>query len=95
MLGQMYRLKTPTLAILAEDGQSTPVSSSAGLSLTTIPVGAEVEVIGGPLNGNRLVDIRWEGKTVMVFTKDVRDRGERLLPLGAKNVNHDLAHYPT
>jgi hypothetical protein len=78
MLGQMYRLKTPTLAILAEDGQDTPVSSSGGLSLTTIPVGAEVEVIGGPLNGNRLVDVRWEDKTVMVFTNDIRDRGERV-----------------
>jgi len=82
MLAQMYRLKTPTLAILAEDAQSTPVSSSGGLSLTTIPTGAEVEVIGGPLNGNRLVDARWAGKTVMVFTNDIRDRGERLLAVG-------------
>jgi len=82
MLGQMYRLKTPTLAILSEDGPSTPVSSSCGLSLTKIPTGAEVEVIGGPLNGNRLVDVRWEGKSVMVFTNDIRDRGERLRPVG-------------
>lgn len=82
MLGQMYRLKTPTLAILAEDGQDTPVSSSRGLSLTTIPVGAEVEVIGGPLNGNRLVDVRWDAKTVMVFTNDLRDRGERFDSVG-------------
>lgn len=82
MLGQMYRMKTPTLALLAKDGQDTPVSSSGGLSLTTIPVGAGVEVIGGPFNGNRLVDVRWEGKTVMMFTNDIRDRGEQILAVG-------------
>jgi len=78
MRGQLYRMKTPTLAIMAQDGQNTPVSSTGGLSLTTIPIDAEVEVIGGPLNGNRLVDVRWESKTVMVFTNDIRDRGERV-----------------
>jgi hypothetical protein len=78
MRGQLYRIKTPTLAIMAQDGQKTPVSSSGGLSLKTIPIGAEVEVIGGPLNGNRLVDVRWDGKTVMVFTNDIRDRGDRV-----------------
>jgi len=34
--------------------------------------------MGGPLNGNRLVDVDWESKTVMVFTNDIRDRGERM-----------------
>jgi hypothetical protein len=43
-----------------------------------IPKGAEVEILDGPLNGNRLMDVRWDGKTVMVFTNDVRDRGERV-----------------
>ena len=76
MTGQRFRMKSPTLAIMAEDGQN-PASSSTGLSLTTIPTGAEVEVIGGPLNGNRLVDVRWDGNIVMVFTNDIRDRGER------------------
>ena len=35
-----------------------------------------------PLDGNRLVDLRWEGKRVMVFTNDIRDRGERLDSVG-------------
>ncbi len=69
MVGQRFRMKTPTLAIMAQDGVKVPVM---------IPKGAEVEVLDGPLNGNRLVDVRWEGKTVMVFTNDVRDRGERV-----------------
>ena len=69
MIGQRFRLKIPTLAIMAQDHAKIPVM---------IPKGAEVEVIDGPLNGNRLVDVRWDGKTVMVFTNDIRDRGERL-----------------
>jgi len=69
MVGERFRMKTPTLAIMAQDGAKIPVM---------IPKGAEVEILDGPLNGNRLVDVRWEGKTVMVFTNDIRDRGERL-----------------
>ena len=69
MIGQRFRMRTPTLAIMTQDGAKIPI---------IIPKGAEVEVIDGPLNGNRLVDVRWEDKTVMVFTNDVRDRGERV-----------------
>jgi len=71
-------MKTPTLAILAQDGQNAPMSSSDGLSFATIPIGAEIEVVDGPLDGNRLLDVRWEGKSVMMFTNDIRDRGERV-----------------
>ena len=69
MLGQRYRLKTPTLAIMAHDGQRIPI---------TIPQGSTIEVIDGPLDGSRLLDVKWEGKTVMMFTMDIRERGERL-----------------
>jgi hypothetical protein len=69
MIGQRFRLKSSTLAIMTEDHAKIPV---------VIPNGAEVEVITGPMNSNRLVDVNWDGKTVMVFIKDLRDRGERL-----------------
>ena len=29
----------------------------------------------GPLDGTRMVDVNWEGKTVMIFTADLRERG--------------------
>jgi hypothetical protein len=35
-------------------------------------------VLGGPLNGNRLVDVEWKDKTVMMFTTDIRERSVRL-----------------
>jgi len=67
--GKRYRLNTPTLAIANEDGQHHPV---------TVPRGAVVKVVDGPLDGNRLVDVRWEGKTVMMFTTDIRERCQPL-----------------
>lgn len=76
--GQRFRMKTPTLAIMAHDGQNTPI---------TIPVGAVVEVVDGPLDGNRLLDVQWNGKTVMMFTTDIRERGERVVADGS---NSDL-----
>lgn len=67
--GYSYRLKLPTLAILKVDGQS---------SFTTIPSGAVVRPIAGPLNGGRLVDMKWDGKAVMMFASDIRERSVRL-----------------
>ena len=67
--GQRYRLNTPTLAIIKQNGQNRP---------TTIPPGAVVKVIDGLLDGNRLVDVKWDGKTVMMFTTDIRERCEQL-----------------
>ena len=69
MVGQRYRLNSPTLAILNGDGQHTPV---------TVPMGGIVEVVAGPLDGNRLVDVKWDGKPLMMFTIDIRERGELL-----------------
>jgi hypothetical protein len=67
MIGQQYRIKTPTLAILEQDGQKLPL---------TIPLHARIRLLDGPLDGNRLVDVEWEGKRVMMFTTDIRERGE-------------------
>ena len=69
MRGQRYRMKTPPLAIVAHDGQNASV---------TIPKGGEAEVVDGAVGDNGLVDVSWEGKSVMMFTNDIRDRGEPL-----------------
>jgi hypothetical protein len=68
-IGRTYRLTTATLAIIKLDGQNHP---------TTVPAGAVIKVVGGPLNGNRLVDVEWEDKTVMMFAPDIRERCFRL-----------------
>ena len=69
MRGQRFRITTPTLAIMDNDGQKIPL---------TVPAGSEITVVGGPLDGSRLLDVEWAGKTVMMFTNDIRERGERL-----------------
>jgi len=69
MTGQRYRLTTPTLAIMSLDGQNLPV---------TVPMGSIVQVKDGPLDGDRLIDVVWDGRTVSMFTIDLRDRGERV-----------------
>ena len=67
--GQRYRLQTATLAIATVDGQHQPA---------TVPAGAIVKLVDGPLDGNRLVDVAWDGKTVMMFTTDIRERCVKL-----------------
>ena len=63
------RLKTPTLGIISRDVHREPV---------TIPAGAIVKVVNGPLDSNRLMDVIWEDKTntLMMFTQDLRARAE-------------------
>jgi len=67
--GNSYRLKIPTLAIIQLNGQNCP---------TTVPSGAVIKVINRPLNGNRLVNITWEGKAITMFASDIRERGVKL-----------------
>jgi hypothetical protein len=71
MNGRSFRLKTPTLGILAlsSDGKRIPV---------TLPLHAIVTVGDGLIDGSRLVDVLWEGTTVMMFTQDLRERGEEI-----------------
>ncbi len=64
--GQAYTLKTATLGILSvEDSHRIPV---------TIPTGASVTVLDGDVNGNRFVDVQWEGQTLTMFAVDLRAR---------------------
>ena len=82
MPGERYLLKTATLAIAGHDSPPRPPTRYSvrllGSSTELIPLGAVVRVLDGSLHGNRLVDVEWDGKTVMMFTTDIRERCERL-----------------
>ena len=69
-----YRLKSSTIAILTCDEEHKYA--------ITIPERDTVEV-EDELNGNRLVDVEWEGRRVMMFTIDLRIRGELVLTRSA------------
>ena len=67
MVGKRYLLKTPTLAILSQDGQRLPM---------TIPHRGVVLVLARHQNDNHLVDVEWEGKAMLMFAVDLREREE-------------------
>jgi len=72
---QRYRLNTPTLGVFNQDGEKRPI---------TIPPGAVVKVMNNPLDGNHLIDVKWDGKTIMMFTTDIRERCDINWVLGLK-----------
>lgn len=61
-----YRVSSPTLALLEEEGRHVA---------RTVPAGAVVEV-DGIFENNRLVEVLWDGKRVMMFAQDLRSRAE-------------------
>ena len=66
MISESYRLDKAILCIHSE----TPENRRS----VFIPAGATVSVTDGPLDGLRMVDVLWDGKTVMLFTVDLRSR---------------------
>ena len=52
---------------MVQNGQHLPL---------TVPVGGVVRVADGSLNENQLVDVEWQGKPLLMFAADLRDRGE-------------------
>ena len=74
MRGQSHRIIVSTLGILSTGNRSS----------MTIPIGATVTVTGGPIDGNRLVDVTWRGIELMMFTQDLLDHAEPIPDSGAE-----------
>ena len=68
--GESYRLKIEILGII-----TIPVDHQPRTAVT-IPKDSTVTVVAGPLDGERLVDVTWDGKTFMIFGQELRERGE-------------------
>jgi hypothetical protein len=68
MVREHYRLNTPTLAIMTLPNEKPiPVTISQGVLI----------IVADQLDGTGFVDVKWDGKTVMMFTSDLRERGTR------------------
>ena len=65
--GQRFRLTRSAMAIALREGRHVGI---------TIPEGVTIEVIGGPFNGTRLMDVRYDGETIMMFTDDMKTHTE-------------------
>jgi hypothetical protein len=62
----IYRINRATIALFEENGRHVS---------RTVPGGAVIEINSAALDGDKLVDVIWDGKRVMMFTQDLRTRG--------------------
>jgi hypothetical protein len=68
LAGKRYRLTSDTLAIESVNERRIAV---------TVPTGEIVEVIRGPrADDTPMVDVRWNGKVLVIFAEDLQRRGE-------------------
>lgn len=66
---ERYRIKEPTIAMSPDGAKGAAITVSAGSVV-------EVET---SLDGDKLVNVNWEGKVVKMFTQDLRSRAEPLV----------------
>jgi hypothetical protein len=68
LTGKRYRLNAATLAIDSSGNKRTAI---------TIMEGEIIEVLKGPRpDDTRMVDVKWNGKELVIFVQDLYDRGE-------------------
>ena len=65
--GQLLRLTRTAMAIAQRDSRNTAIM---------IPEGAVIELLNGPFDGVRLMDVRYEGEVIMMFTNDMEHHTE-------------------
>ena len=69
LTGRRFKLSTPTLALETLEGKRVA---------TTVPAGTTVKVVSGPTQGDRMVDVLWEGRVIVMFAIDVNERGTEI-----------------
>ena len=70
LTGKRFRLKKETLGIESIDGNRIAVP---------VPAESIVEVTSGPTEHDmRMVEVHWEGRALVMFTEDIRQRGQEV-----------------
>ena len=70
--GQLFRLTTEIMAI-------RPIGNRMGA--VTVPSGSSIRVVKFPHeNDDRMADATWDGQPVVVFGRDLVERGEEFKP---------------
>ena len=77
--GQHFRLTRAAMAIAQRDERNVAIM---------IPEGAIIEVMAGPFNGARLMDVTYKDELIMMFTDDMQDHTELVTmeAVGAKPI---------
>ena len=66
-----FRINVPTIALFNEDGRQVA---------RRIPVGSEIRVDETAIEDNKLIEVRWIATTVMMFSQDIRRKGQKIGP---------------
>jgi hypothetical protein len=69
--GERFRLTRAAMAIALRAERHTAIM---------VPVGATIELLNGPFDGTRLMDVRYEGEIIMMFTDDMETHTEAVSP---------------
>ena len=70
LTGKRFRLKADILAIESTD---------EGRLAVTVPAEQIIEVLRGPRpDDKRMVDVRWNGRGLVMFAEDVQGRGQEI-----------------
>jgi hypothetical protein len=70
LTGKKFKLERPTLAIDGVNGKR---------QTSFLPAGAIIKVVSGPTSdGDRMVDVLWDGKIFTMFAVDVNVRGNEV-----------------
>jgi len=67
-MGSIFKLKTRSRAILSENDQRNVIP---------IPASAMVTLVGGDIDEDAFVKIRYGGKVLMMLAEDLRSAGEQ------------------
>ena len=67
MVSQRFKVTTPIIAIVMENGLHATLYTAAGDIVT---------VIYGPLDGLRLVEVQWKDRIALMFTIELREHAE-------------------
>ena len=66
---EKYRIESPTIALFLEEGRHVA---------HMVPKGSTISIDGKTFNGDKLVEVTWADKVVMMFTQDIRHRGVKI-----------------
>jgi hypothetical protein len=62
-----FRLTSPTFALIVKEDRRIAL---------TVPTGAVI--LASNVEGDKMVDVLWEGRTLLMFPDDIRASGERV-----------------
>ncbi|MDP9112705.1 MAG: hypothetical protein M3O20_03375 [Acidobacteriota bacterium] len=68
--GEFFRLTRTAMAIAQRDARNVAIM---------VPEGAIIELLNGPFDGVRLMDVRYEGEIIMMFTNDMETHTEKVV----------------